>query len=122
MGLSNKKSHTVSTSHSGSFTHNPAESPKTPGIVSSFFGVHNAHLLCGVHFYPHCPQISTLQFLLLCVTFIHISHELKYFVFPVRLVRAALFDKLTSSFTPRFPFTLCKDSVHYRISCGQRKR
>ncbi|XP_074496021.1 rap1 GTPase-activating protein 1 isoform X7 [Sebastes fasciatus] len=31
MGLSNKKSHTVSTSHSGSFTHNPAESPKTPG-------------------------------------------------------------------------------------------
>ncbi|XP_074525326.1 rap1 GTPase-activating protein 1 isoform X2 [Halichoeres trimaculatus] len=31
MGLSNKKSHTVSTSHSGSFTHNP-ESPKTPGI------------------------------------------------------------------------------------------
>ncbi|XP_023181189.1 rap1 GTPase-activating protein 1 isoform X3 [Xiphophorus maculatus] len=32
MGLSNKKSHTVSTSHSGSFTHNPAESPKTPGI------------------------------------------------------------------------------------------
>lgn len=38
MGLSNKKSHTVSTSHSGSFTHNPAESPKTPGIVSSNFG------------------------------------------------------------------------------------
>ncbi|XP_069005297.1 rap1 GTPase-activating protein 1 isoform X6 [Embiotoca jacksoni] len=32
MGLSNKKSHTVSTSHSGSFTHNPAENPKTPGI------------------------------------------------------------------------------------------
>uniref|UniRef100_A0A3Q3WQI9 Rap-GAP domain-containing protein n=1 Tax=Mola mola TaxID=94237 RepID=A0A3Q3WQI9_MOLML len=32
MGLSNKKSYTVSTSHSGSFTHNPAESPKTPGI------------------------------------------------------------------------------------------
>ncbi|XP_031727674.1 rap1 GTPase-activating protein 1 isoform X6 [Anarrhichthys ocellatus] len=32
MGLSNKKSHTVSTSHSGSFTHNPAESPKNPGI------------------------------------------------------------------------------------------
>ncbi|XP_027135413.1 rap1 GTPase-activating protein 1 isoform X2 [Larimichthys crocea] len=32
MGLSNKKSNTVSTSHSGSFTHNPAESPKTPGI------------------------------------------------------------------------------------------
>ncbi|XP_037345909.2 rap1 GTPase-activating protein 1 isoform X2 [Pungitius pungitius] len=32
MGLSNKKPHTVSTSHSGSFTHNPAESPKTPGI------------------------------------------------------------------------------------------
>ncbi|MEQ2267231.1 hypothetical protein XENORESO_003326, partial [Xenotaenia resolanae] len=32
MGLSNKKAHTVSTSHSGSFTHNPAESPKTPGI------------------------------------------------------------------------------------------
>ncbi|XP_053287599.1 rap1 GTPase-activating protein 1 isoform X3 [Pleuronectes platessa] len=32
MGLSNKKSHTVSTSLSGSFTHNPAESPKTPGI------------------------------------------------------------------------------------------
>ncbi|XP_055365132.1 rap1 GTPase-activating protein 1 isoform X10 [Betta splendens] len=32
MGLSNKKSHTVSASHSGSFTHNPAESPKTPGI------------------------------------------------------------------------------------------
>lgn len=37
MGLSNKKSHTVSTSHSGSFTHNPAESPKTPGIVSRIF-------------------------------------------------------------------------------------
>uniref|UniRef100_A0A3B3BX74 RAP1 GTPase activating protein n=1 Tax=Oryzias melastigma TaxID=30732 RepID=A0A3B3BX74_ORYME len=32
MGLSNKKSNTVSTSHSGSFTHNPAESPKTTGI------------------------------------------------------------------------------------------
>ncbi|XP_061542882.1 rap1 GTPase-activating protein 1 isoform X3 [Phycodurus eques] len=32
MGLSSKKSHTVSTSHSGSFTHNLAESPKTPGI------------------------------------------------------------------------------------------
>ncbi|KAK5872065.1 hypothetical protein PBY51_012798 [Eleginops maclovinus] len=32
MGLSNKKSNTFSTSHSGSFTHNPAESPKTPGI------------------------------------------------------------------------------------------
>lgn len=37
MGLSNKKSYTVSTSHSGSFSHNPAESPKTPGIVSSIF-------------------------------------------------------------------------------------
>ncbi|KAM9800517.1 rap1 GTPase-activating protein 1 isoform 5-T5 [Syngnathus typhle] len=33
MGLSSKKSHTVSTSHSGSFTHNLAESPKTPGIM-----------------------------------------------------------------------------------------
>ncbi|KAK5912082.1 hypothetical protein CesoFtcFv8_001988 [Champsocephalus esox] len=32
MGLSNRKSNTFSTSHSGSFTHNPAESPKTPGI------------------------------------------------------------------------------------------
>ncbi|XP_017335154.1 rap1 GTPase-activating protein 1 isoform X2 [Ictalurus punctatus] len=32
MGLSNKKSHTVSTSHSGSFTHNPPDIPKTPGI------------------------------------------------------------------------------------------
>uniref|UniRef100_A0A7N8YFX9 RAP1 GTPase activating protein b n=1 Tax=Mastacembelus armatus TaxID=205130 RepID=A0A7N8YFX9_9TELE len=32
MGLSNKKSHTVSTSHSGSSIHNPTESPKTPGI------------------------------------------------------------------------------------------
>ncbi|XP_019713031.1 rap1 GTPase-activating protein 1 isoform X1 [Hippocampus comes] len=32
MGLSSKKSHTVSTSHSGSFTHNLAESPKTSGI------------------------------------------------------------------------------------------
>ncbi|XP_078803395.1 rap1 GTPase-activating protein 1 isoform X5 [Oryzias latipes] len=32
MGLSNKKSNTVSTSHSGSFTNNPAESPKTTGI------------------------------------------------------------------------------------------
>ncbi|KAM6980868.1 rap1 GTPase-activating protein 1 [Aplochiton taeniatus] len=32
MGLSNKKPHTVSTSLSGSFTHNPAESPKVPGI------------------------------------------------------------------------------------------
>ncbi|XP_068598122.1 rap1 GTPase-activating protein 1 [Brachionichthys hirsutus] len=32
VGLSSKKSHTVSTSHSGSFTHNPAESPKAPGI------------------------------------------------------------------------------------------
>ncbi|KAM8914370.1 LOW QUALITY PROTEIN: rap1 GTPase-activating protein 1 [Spinachia spinachia] len=32
MGLSNKKAHTVSTSLSGSFTHNPAESPKAPGI------------------------------------------------------------------------------------------
>lgn len=34
MGLSNKKPHTVSTSHSGSFTHNPPDIPKTPGIVS----------------------------------------------------------------------------------------
>ncbi|XP_061793628.1 rap1 GTPase-activating protein 1 isoform X2 [Nerophis lumbriciformis] len=32
MGLSSKKSHTVSTSHSGSFTHNPPDSPKTAGI------------------------------------------------------------------------------------------
>ncbi|CAL8336876.1 unnamed protein product [Lota lota] len=32
MGLTNKRSHTVSTSHSGSFAHNPAESPKAPGI------------------------------------------------------------------------------------------
>ncbi|XP_077054074.1 rap1 GTPase-activating protein 1 isoform X3 [Siphateles boraxobius] len=32
MGLSNKKPHTVSTSHSGSFTNNPPETPKTPGI------------------------------------------------------------------------------------------
>ncbi|XP_076870336.1 rap1 GTPase-activating protein 1 isoform X2 [Brachyhypopomus gauderio] len=32
MGLSNKKPHTVSTSHSGSFTHNPPDVPKTPGI------------------------------------------------------------------------------------------
>ncbi|KAF4079087.1 hypothetical protein AMELA_G00188980 [Ameiurus melas] len=32
MGLSNKKSHTVSTSHSGSFTHNSPDIPKTPGI------------------------------------------------------------------------------------------
>ncbi|XP_039611610.1 rap1 GTPase-activating protein 1-like isoform X3 [Polypterus senegalus] len=32
MGLSNKKQNTVSTSHSGSFTHNPPETPKTPGI------------------------------------------------------------------------------------------
>uniref|UniRef100_A0A8C5AD74 RAP1 GTPase activating protein b n=1 Tax=Gadus morhua TaxID=8049 RepID=A0A8C5AD74_GADMO len=32
MGLTSKRSHTVSTSHSGSFTHNPAESPKAPGI------------------------------------------------------------------------------------------
>lgn len=32
MGLSNKKPHTVSTSHSGSFTHNPPDTPKTPGI------------------------------------------------------------------------------------------
>ncbi|XP_042582381.1 rap1 GTPase-activating protein 1-like isoform X2 [Cyprinus carpio] len=31
MGLSNKKPHTVSTSHSGSFTHNPPDTPKTPG-------------------------------------------------------------------------------------------
>uniref|UniRef100_A0AAY4DAM6 Rap-GAP domain-containing protein n=1 Tax=Denticeps clupeoides TaxID=299321 RepID=A0AAY4DAM6_9TELE len=31
MGLSNKKPHTVSTSHSGSFTH-PPDTPKTPGI------------------------------------------------------------------------------------------
>ncbi|KAJ4927386.1 hypothetical protein JOQ06_015117 [Pogonophryne albipinna] len=35
MGLSNRKSNTFSTSHSGSFTHNPAESPKTPGIGNS---------------------------------------------------------------------------------------
>uniref|UniRef100_H3B7J4 RAP1 GTPase activating protein n=1 Tax=Latimeria chalumnae TaxID=7897 RepID=H3B7J4_LATCH len=32
MGLSNKKQNTVSTSHSGSFTHNPPETPKTTGI------------------------------------------------------------------------------------------
>ncbi|KAL4622502.1 rap1 GTPase-activating protein 1-like isoform X2 [Arapaima gigas] len=32
MGLSNKKPHTVSTSHSGSFTPNLPETPKTPGI------------------------------------------------------------------------------------------
>ncbi|XP_036390062.1 rap1 GTPase-activating protein 1 isoform X1 [Megalops cyprinoides] len=32
MGHSNKKPNMVSTSHSGSFTHNPPETPKTPGI------------------------------------------------------------------------------------------
>ncbi|KAM4703215.1 rap1 GTPase-activating protein 1 [Rhinophrynus dorsalis] len=32
MGLSNKKQHTVSTSHSGSFGHNNPENPKPPGI------------------------------------------------------------------------------------------
>ncbi|XP_027002492.1 rap1 GTPase-activating protein 1 isoform X2 [Tachysurus fulvidraco] len=32
MGLSNKKPHTVCTSHSGSFTHNSPDIPKTPGI------------------------------------------------------------------------------------------
>ncbi|XP_072281501.1 rap1 GTPase-activating protein 1 isoform X3 [Pyxicephalus adspersus] len=32
MGLSNKKQHTVSTSHSGSFGHNNPEMPKPPGI------------------------------------------------------------------------------------------
>ncbi|XP_046895934.1 rap1 GTPase-activating protein 1 isoform X6 [Hypomesus transpacificus] len=32
MGLSLKKTHTVSTSHSSSFTHNHADSPKFPGI------------------------------------------------------------------------------------------
>ncbi|XP_061687890.1 rap1 GTPase-activating protein 1 isoform X2 [Syngnathoides biaculeatus] len=32
MGLASKKSHTVSTSHSGGFTHNPPETPKTAGI------------------------------------------------------------------------------------------
>lgn len=35
MGLTFKKLHTVSTSLSGSFNHNPAESPKFPGIVST---------------------------------------------------------------------------------------
>lgn len=35
MGLTFKKPHTVSTSLSGSFNHNPAESPKFPGIVST---------------------------------------------------------------------------------------
>uniref|UniRef100_A0A8C2K6K8 RAP1 GTPase activating protein n=1 Tax=Cyprinus carpio TaxID=7962 RepID=A0A8C2K6K8_CYPCA len=38
MGLSNKKPHTVSTSHSGSFTHNPSDAPKTPGISLSIPG------------------------------------------------------------------------------------
>ncbi|XP_042614766.1 rap1 GTPase-activating protein 1-like isoform X2 [Cyprinus carpio] len=38
MGLSNKKPHTVSTSHSGSFTHNPSDTPKTPGISLSIPG------------------------------------------------------------------------------------
>ncbi|XP_020558920.1 rap1 GTPase-activating protein 1 isoform X3 [Oryzias latipes] len=37
MGLSNKKSNTVSTSHSGSFTNNPAESPKTTGIQTYLY-------------------------------------------------------------------------------------
>ncbi|KAM8927901.1 rap1 GTPase-activating protein 1 [Pelodytes ibericus] len=32
MGLSNKKQHTVSTSHSGSFGHNNPDTPKPPGI------------------------------------------------------------------------------------------
>ncbi|XP_069802988.1 rap1 GTPase-activating protein 1 isoform X5 [Dendropsophus ebraccatus] len=32
MGLSNKKQHTVSTSHSGSFGHNNQDNPKPPGI------------------------------------------------------------------------------------------
>lgn len=35
MGLTFKKPHTVSTSLSGTFNHNPAESPKFPGIVST---------------------------------------------------------------------------------------
>uniref|UniRef100_A0A3B3SG55 RAP1 GTPase activating protein n=1 Tax=Paramormyrops kingsleyae TaxID=1676925 RepID=A0A3B3SG55_9TELE len=33
MGLSNRKPHTVSTSHSGSFSHNAPETPKAPGIA-----------------------------------------------------------------------------------------
>lgn len=39
MGLSNKKPNTVSTSHSGSFTHNSPDIPKTPGIVSGLLSV-----------------------------------------------------------------------------------
>lgn len=35
MGLTLKKPHTVSTSLSGSLNHDPAESPKFPGIVST---------------------------------------------------------------------------------------
>lgn len=35
MGLTFKKPHTVSASLSGSFNHDPAESPKFPGIVST---------------------------------------------------------------------------------------
>lgn len=47
MGLSNKKPHTVSTSHSGSFTHNPPETPKTPGIVSMRSFWISVDLNCG---------------------------------------------------------------------------
>ena len=35
MGLTLKKQHTFSTSFSSSFNHEPAESPKFPGIVST---------------------------------------------------------------------------------------
>lgn len=35
MGFTLKKPHTVSTSLSGSFNHDPAESTKFPGIVST---------------------------------------------------------------------------------------
>lgn len=48
MGLSNKKPHTVSTSHSGSFTPNNPDLAKTAGIVSA--------LPCPPRPQPSCPR------------------------------------------------------------------
>ncbi|KAI4826721.1 hypothetical protein KUCAC02_030155, partial [Chaenocephalus aceratus] len=60
MGLSNRKSNTFSTSHSGSFTHNPAESPKTQGLAERG----DMPALSVALYLLLCPSVSGPQFAL----------------------------------------------------------
>uniref|UniRef100_A0A8C1K1B5 RAP1 GTPase activating protein n=1 Tax=Cyprinus carpio TaxID=7962 RepID=A0A8C1K1B5_CYPCA len=58
MGLSNKKPHTVSTSHSGSFTHNPPDTPKTPGTVSMSTLTGSSPAISDLHHFTITKEIT----------------------------------------------------------------